>query len=88
MRDPVRCLRPGGVPDLIGHRCDGYLARPYEPEDLAEGIAWVLENEERRREMGERARRKVTDEFALEKVARRYVGLYDELLRDERSRDI
>ncbi len=78
---PCVAFDEGGVPDLIGHRCDGYLARPYEPEDLAEGIAWVLEDEERRGEMGARARRKVTEEFALEEVARRYAGLYDELLR-------
>jgi glycosyltransferase involved in cell wall biosynthesis len=70
----------GGMPDLIEHGRTGYLARPYEPDDLAQGIAWILEDEERRRELSAEARQKVEREFALENVARQYVRLYHELL--------
>jgi glycosyltransferase involved in cell wall biosynthesis len=78
---PCVAFDQGGMPDLIDHGSTGYLARPYEPDDLARGIAWVLESEERRREMADRARRKVESEFDLEKVARQHVNLYDELVR-------
>lgn len=33
----------GGIPDLIEHKGNGYLSRAFEPEDLARGIAWVLD---------------------------------------------
>jgi glycosyltransferase involved in cell wall biosynthesis len=32
----------GGMPDMIEHRRTGYLAAPFEAEDLAAGIAWAL----------------------------------------------
>jgi glycosyltransferase involved in cell wall biosynthesis len=73
----------GGVPDLIDHEQNGYLAQPFEPTDLARGIAWVLENDGRRNELATQARRKIEKTFALEKVAGRYVALYRELLGHE-----
>jgi len=34
----------GGMPDMIMHKKTGYLARPFDTHDLAEGIAWVFEH--------------------------------------------
>ena len=76
---PCVAFNQGGVPDLIDHEQNGYLARPFEPADLARGMAWVLENDERRREMAARSRQKVIQEFALEKVASRHMALYREI---------
>jgi glycosyltransferase involved in cell wall biosynthesis len=70
----------GGTPDLIVHRETGYLARPYEPEDLAEGLAWVLGDPERGLELGARGRAKAEREFEISAVAGRYASLYRELL--------
>jgi glycosyltransferase involved in cell wall biosynthesis len=73
----------GGVPDLIEHQQNGYLAKPYEPSDLAQGIAWVLEDNERRNELGIRARQKVEREFTLKNIAEQHLTLYRELLGHE-----
>jgi glycosyltransferase involved in cell wall biosynthesis len=70
----------GGMRDLIEHGRTGYLARPYLAEDLAAGIGGLLEDDAARREMAQRSRRKVTEEFALDKVSARYAALYGELL--------
>ena len=77
---PCVAFRQGGVPDLIDHRENGYLARPYEPADLARGIAWALESGERWHGLSIRARDKVLQEFAQEKVAGRHLALYREIL--------
>ena len=77
---PCVAFSQGGVPDLIDHELNGYLARPFDPVDLARGIVWVLENEERRRETAARARQKVIREFSLEKVAAQHMALYREML--------
>jgi glycosyltransferase involved in cell wall biosynthesis len=77
---PCVAFDQGGVPDLIDHEQNGYLARPFDPADLAQGIVWVLDNNERRREMAARSRQKVVQEFALGKVAARHMALYRELL--------
>lgn len=77
---PVVAFNIGGLPDLIEHQRDGYLARPYELADLARGIAWFLEDPERRAEAGRRAREKAVGKFSLGAVAERYIALYGEVL--------
>lgn len=71
----------GGMPDMIEHERNGYLAKPYEVDDLAQGLVWVLENEQRYRQLSDRARTKVEKEFTLDVQGRRYEKLFDESLR-------
>lgn len=77
---PCVAFNIGGMPDMIEHMRNGYLARPFESGDLAQGIAWVLENPERRRGLSESARRKVELEFPIRLQAQRYHRLYAEIL--------
>jgi glycosyltransferase involved in cell wall biosynthesis len=77
---PCVAFNQGGVPELIEHEQTGYLARPFETDDLARGILWVLENKDRRNELSFRSRRKVELEFDLDLVARRYAALYQGIL--------
>ncbi len=84
---PCVAFDQGGVPDLIDHEQNGYLARPFEPADLARGIAWVLEDDRRRGGLSERARGKVEREFAMEKVAARHRELYREILTSSRDQN-
>lgn len=70
----------GGMPDMIDHQENGYLARPFETSDLAQGISWVISNSERWSQLSGRSRQKAEDNFELQKVAKRYVELYQEVL--------
>lgn len=78
---PCVAFDQGGVADLIEHRRNGYLARAFDPADLARGIAWVLESPERAGELSVQARLKVEREFGAELVARRHIELYRDILR-------
>lgn len=73
---PCVAFRIGGMPDLIDHEQTGYLAQPYEVEDLAQGIVWVLEDAERHRMLQIGARAKAEREFAEEIQAERYRTLF------------
>jgi glycosyltransferase involved in cell wall biosynthesis len=77
---PCVAFNQGGVPDLIDHQQNGYLANPYEPADLAHGIAWVLEDSERWNECAERARNKIAKSFAVEKIAEKHLALYCDIM--------
>ncbi len=77
---PVVAFNATGLKDIVEHRQTGYLARPYEIEDLARGIAWVLENPDRHQKLSQRARQKAEQEFTVELQARRYLSLFTELL--------
>ncbi|MBD2037927.1 glycosyltransferase family 4 protein [Leptolyngbya sp. FACHB-321] len=77
---PCVAFNIGGMPDLIDHQQNGYLAQPFQTEDLAHGITWVLSNEKRHQCLADAARQKAEREFALEKQATRYVDLFKQIL--------
>ncbi|KAF3888365.1 MULTISPECIES: glycosyltransferase family 4 protein [Nostocales] len=77
---PCVTFNIGGMPDMIEHQKNGYLAQPDNTEDLAQGVAWILENKERHEKLCYFARFKVEQEFTVEKQAYRYLALYDELV--------
>lgn len=83
---PCVAFNIGGMPDMIDHHRNGYLAEPFSADDLAKGIVWVLDDESRRQELSARSREKVEDDFAIEKVTRRYITLYEEILERSRAR--
>lgn len=77
---PCAAFNQGGIPDQIDHERNGYLAKPFEADDLARGIAWLLEDKERLRLFSIRARQKMEEKVSLDLVAKRYAVLYEELL--------
>jgi glycosyltransferase involved in cell wall biosynthesis len=64
---------------MIEHEKNGYLARPFDVDDLARGIAWVLEDEERLRKLGFNGREKVEQNFTLEIQANNYLSVYQDI---------
>lgn len=80
---PVVAFRVGGIPDMVTHELDGFLADPAEPGALAEGIKFLLSEEGRLEEMSRRARESVRDSFSARAASARYRDLYVELLQGE-----
>ncbi len=76
---PCTAFNIGGMPDLIEHQQNGYLAVPYKTEDLAQGMIWILENRERHQKLRDRARQKAEVEFSQEIQARNYLSLFNEI---------
>ena len=77
---PVVAFNATGLKDIVDHQQNGYLAKPYEVEDLAQGIAWILQDRERHHLLRKSARQKAEQAFHLELQARHYISLYQELL--------
>ncbi len=65
----------GGNSDMIEHKKNGYLAKPFDTDDLANGIEWILNNENYDK-LCKNAREKVLREFDSVVVAKKYVELY------------
>lgn len=76
---PVVAFDIGGNNDMIDHLKNGYLAKPFDTEDLAIGIDWVVNNK-KYTELSENARRKVMRNFDSDIVAQKYINLYKEIL--------
>jgi len=69
----------GGLPQLIDHLLNGYVAKYKDSDDLANGIMRVLENNDLNA-MGASARQKVEENFSEQVVAQRYCDAYSALL--------
>ncbi|MBP0028071.1 glycosyltransferase family 4 protein [Roseofilum sp. Guam] len=77
---PAVAFNIGGMPDMIEHQQNGYLAQAFEIKDLAQGIRWVLEDKERYQNLCDRACQKVEQEFTLEIQADNYLNLFAEII--------
>lgn len=78
---PVVVFDVGGNSDMIEHKINGYLAKPFDTTDLANGIEWVLNNPNYD-ELCKSAREKVVREFDSRVVAKKYIKLYEEILKN------
>lgn len=76
---PVVAFDAVGPRDIVEHEKTGYLADPFDSDDLVNGIDWVLDNEARLTELGNRARDHAVNNFSREAVARRYAEVYGEV---------
>ena len=78
---PCVAFNIGGMPDLIEHKINGYLARPFEADDLAQGIRWILDDSRGHDKLTFEARRKAEQKFSLESQIQSYMELYAAMLR-------
>lgn len=67
----------GGIPEMIDHKQNGYVAHYKDAQDLAAGIDWVLSA---KNDLGAAARKKVETAYAEPIVANQYIALYQSLL--------
>jgi glycosyltransferase involved in cell wall biosynthesis len=70
----------GGMADAIDHCLNGYLAKPYDTDDLAAGILWGLTKTTSVNR--ESARKKIETFFNQELQVSQYRGLYERLFRE------
>lgn len=82
---PVVSFDSSGLKDIIEHKKNGYRAECFSAKDLARGIAWILEDEERYQRLSQRAREKTEKEFTMDLQAKRYLTLYSEVLEEYRK---
>jgi glycosyltransferase involved in cell wall biosynthesis len=76
---PVVGFRTGGIPEMIAHLEDGYLARHKDAADLAKGMKWVLSNDSYQA-LSDTARKAAVRRFSRERSAEKHVELYRKLL--------
>jgi glycosyltransferase involved in cell wall biosynthesis len=69
----------GGIPDMIDHKNNGYLAECKNSKDLAEGIEWVLEDSNYEK-ICQNARERATKNFNVKVIVEKYIDLYKSIL--------
>jgi len=76
---PVVAADAGGMRDAVRHMETGWLAPVGDPQALAEGLRWLLDDAALRARLGAGARRLAEREFARDTEVARFEALYREL---------
>jgi len=76
---PLAAFTTGGIPDMVKHKNNGYLAEYRSSADLAAGIAWIY-NYPNRAELNFNARQTIEEHFSESIIAGQHIELYKSLL--------
>lgn len=71
---PVVAFHIGGIPDIIDHKKNGYLAKPFDIKDFNNGILYFLNND-----INKNNNFKIKEKFTPKAQARAYIKLYQSL---------
>ena len=76
---PCVGFNTGGIPEMIDHQKNGYVAEYKSAEDLARGTRWVL-CEADGKALGDEAIRKVNTNYSQYAVAMKYIEAYNQAM--------
>jgi glycosyltransferase involved in cell wall biosynthesis len=81
---PVAAFGATGLLDVVEHLTCGYLAKPYDSQDLATGIEWLIRSQQDEKNAGRlnestlrlAARKHAVDHFSYPVIAKQYIAAY------------
>jgi glycosyltransferase involved in cell wall biosynthesis len=77
---PVVATAVGGTPSIVKSGGNGLLVAPGRPDQMANAMLWLLQDCELRYRMGDRGLEQVKERWSLERMAARYLELYQQVL--------
>jgi len=82
MQTPVIATNMGGPSEIITDGQDGILIEPNKPELLAQAILQILNNPDRRQNIGRAARKTIEERYDSKKIAKQIERLYETILKN------
>ena len=79
---PIVGYKHGGVCEMVKDGYNGLLAEVRKPEDLANKIEALLEDDEKRTTMGENSRKRLLEKLSIEAYVQNSSTEYDRLIRE------
>ena len=77
MKKPVVATNVGGISELMKDKETGFLVEKGNPEELIEKISFLIDNEEKRYEMGIAGRKFVEENFSWDIIAKEFVKILE-----------
>lgn len=81
---PVAAFNVGGLPDIVEHMKTGWLAKPFEANDLGDGISNFL-TANYKNQLSEKIRLETLLTFSPQSVCKKYIDIYNNLLKSTRN---
>jgi len=76
---PVIAFTTGGIPDMVQHEHNGYLATYRSSESFTDGMEWIIKHPDRET-LNQNARKSVLNNFSENIIAEKHIQLYNKLL--------
>jgi glycosyltransferase involved in cell wall biosynthesis len=76
---PVISFTTGGIPDMVQHQQNGYLADYKSAESFADGMEWIID-QDNQSQLQLQARQTVMDKFSENVIANKHIELYKQVL--------
>lgn len=76
---PVVTTDAGGVPEIITHGETGIIVPQADPDALAHGIIWTLNNYDKAKEMAKRGKRDVVEKFSADAMVEGSLRIYQKI---------
>lgn len=76
---PVVATDVGGVTEALDDKC-GFICKPKDHEAIGKSVVTLLKDEALRKQMGAHARKKVIDNFTIDKFIKEYEVAYEYIL--------
>ena len=78
---PIVTFDTGGIPELVKHLENGYIAKYKDADDLISGINYILNlDNDKIKDMGLRSREEIEKRFTEDIMIHNYLDLYKEIL--------
>lgn len=84
---PIVATNVGAIPKVIEHGHSGLLVQPGDTKGLAKAITDLLANPQKAYELAKNARRKVKQQFSSERMAEKYIDVYQDVLSARRTKN-
>ncbi|HCY77910.1 MAG TPA: glycosyltransferase family 4 protein [Ignavibacteriales bacterium] len=79
---PVVVSNVGGFPEVVEDGKTGFIVQKQNPEQLAEALILLVDNEKLRNQMGENGMNKVLSQYSWTESVNKMVSIYDSILKD------
>lgn len=77
---PVIAFDYSGPKDIIQHKVNGFLAKPYDANDFANGISWFFSSNVDASKISSDARKIAEFNFNLDLIAQKHIDLYKKII--------
>lgn len=77
---PVVAFEATGIRDVVDHKHTGYLAEPYKPDDIVNGVKWIGEKSCRINDLNRQARKTAVEKFDINIISQQHINLYKSIV--------
>ena len=78
---PVVCFANTSISEIIDHKKNGYIVKDFNSNQLKDGIDWLCKEIENNNFNRNEAKLKIS-EYGADKIARKYIQLYKNILNE------